>query len=263
MQVNHDDLTSLGVKYATDPSALGGASENFAVALSKMTSNITGGSSFKIDNTLDIYTLVDFLIKETNGRIINQPTIWTKDNQESELFKGRTIGFTTLSSQTTEGGINNSIDYEDVGLTLRVRPNITPTNAVDMEIFLKISQVEPATVGGNIATSAFQTTTHMIIDDAQTIMLSGYLFQNESEIETKVPILGDIPVLNLLFKHTSTTLTNTELLAFITPYVVSDEDVGDTTELELQKVRKKMDDITDVLNETFYQLDENQEDEEK
>jgi type II secretory pathway component GspD/PulD (secretin) len=85
---------------------------------------------------------------------------------------------------------------------------------------LNISQVLPEIINGNIATSKLDTTTHVIVQDGETIMLGGILFQNDSNIERKVPLLGDLPILGGAFKHNETEVTNNELLMFITPYVV-------------------------------------------
>ncbi len=249
VMVNRDNMTSLGTKIATDPAALGATSENALIALSKLVNAEQPGSSLTIDNSLEVNTLLDLLVKEARAQVLNQPTLWTKDNEQAEFFKGRNVAFKALSITSAEGGsTRDSVQYNPVGLTLRVRPNITPEDAVDMEIFLNISQVEPELVSGNIATSDFKTTTYMIVDNGQTLLLSGYLFKDESETVTKIPLLGDIPLLGELFKHRSIKDSNIELLAFITPYVIDNKGgISQTSLDEIENAKNKMKSIKDDL----------------
>ena len=138
--------------------------------------------------------------------------------------------------------------YRNVGVILRVRPNITPEKAVDMTINLIISEVETALVNGNIATNELNTTTHMIVNDGETIMLGGILFKNNNLIEEKLPLIGDIPVLGKLFRHYDTIISNNELLAFITPYVV-DINSSPATVKEMKDKYDTMQDVLEMLDE--------------
>ena len=220
LSVDHSSVTSLGVQFATNSLAFGNLTENAVRALTELASGLERGS-FTLSAGLDIHTLIEFLEKHANARVLNQPTLWTKDNEEAVFFRGQRVAFVVSSNTSTEGtATKENVEYRPVGVTLRVRPNITPEKAVDTTINLNISQVEPEIINGNIATSDLDTTTHVIVQDGETIMLGGILFQNESNIERKVPLLGDLPLLGGLFRHEETTIANNELLMFITPYVV-------------------------------------------
>ena len=195
-----------------------------------------------ISTSFDLNILVDLLIKEANGRVLNQPTLWTKDNEEAEFFRGQTLSFIEAGQTSPEGG-SLTIQYTrtDVGLRLRVRPNITPENNVDITINLSVDQLEQETINNQPVTSKLDTTTHMIIEDAQTIMLGGILFQNESEIEQKIPLLGDLPLIGGIFRHYDILETNSELLVFITPYVI-DEQIKSETKEQLEDAERKLQD---------------------
>jgi len=253
VEVNHNDLTSLGVKLSTNPAAFGGLTESAVQSLAQLKYSEQPGNSFKIDAGLDVSTLVDFLVKNTRGRILNQPTLWSQDNEEAVFFKGRYVPFLDAEQTSSEGiGVKTTVKYEDVGLTLQTRPNITPTNNVDMNINLTISQVEPEQLNGNIVISKIDTSTHMIVEDGQTILISGILLQQESETVTKVPLLGDIPLLGELFKHYDTQQSNVELLAFVTPYVIDEEGKTKVATIEeLESSRDKMEVIRQGLNDLF------------
>lgn len=254
LEVNHEDMTSLGLQLSSNSGAFGTIGENSLEAINALKYSENYGA-LTLSSNLNVNILVDLLIKKTNAKILNQPSIWTKDNEEAIFFKGRSVPFIEGSQSSTEGtSIRQDVKYRNVGVTLRVRPNITPEKAVDTTINLMISQVEPETLNGNIVTTLLDNTTHLIVEDGQTIMLSGILFQNDSKIERKVPLLGDIPLLGELFKHKDTVQSNSELLAFITPYVM-DEESTDNARMELQRATDKMQFIREKLQETLPNLD--------
>jgi len=252
VQVNHTDLTSLGVKLAADPASFGGLSEGALTLLSQFafqenrapfeTALPLAAARQGISTSFDLNVLVDLLIKEANGRVLNQPTLWTKDNEEAEFFRGQTLSFIEAGQTSAEGGsLTTQYTRTDVGLRLRVRPNITPEKNVDMTINLSVDQLEQETINTQPVTSKLDTTTHMIIEDTQTIMLGGILFQNESEIEQKIPLLGDLPLLGGMFRHYDILESNNELLVFITPYVI-DEEIKSETKEQLEDAEKKLQD---------------------
>lgn len=246
IQVTHESMTSLGVKLSSNPLAFGPAGQNALTALTEL-SYFENRGSFAIESGMDITALVDFLVRQTNAKILNQPTLWTKDNQEAEFFKGRLIPFVVSTQTSSEGTAQrDSVEYQPVGVTLRVRPNITPEKAVDMTINLRISELEPGLVNGNISTRELNTTTHMIVDNSQTLMLGGILLQNDSRITEKIPLLGDLPLLGGLFTHNDTLLTNDELIVFITPSVVE-------VAAQQQNI-PEIDDAIDKLDETLEEL---------
>ncbi len=220
LSVQHSSVTSLGVQFSSNPAAFGDLTENAVRALTELTTGFERGS-LTLSASTDIHSLVEFLEKHANARILNQPTLWTKDNEEAVFFRGQRVAFVENKNTSSEGTrTSENVVYRPVGVTLRVRPNITPENAVDTTINLNISKVLDEIINNNIATSDLDTTTHVIVQTGETIMLGGILFQQESDVERKVPLLGDLPVLGGIFKHTENSVVNNELLMFITPYVV-------------------------------------------
>ncbi len=219
LSVDHSSVTSLGVQFSSNASAFGDLTENSINAITELTAGFERGS-FTLSAGSNINMLIEFLEKHANARVLNQPTLWTKDNEEAVFFRGQQVAFIVSENTSAEGtATKGNFNYRPVGVTLRIRPSITPEKAVDTTINLNLSQVSEI-INGNIATSELDTTTHVIVQDGETIMLGGILFQNESEIERKVPLLGDLPIIGGAFKHTENSVTNNELLMFITPYVV-------------------------------------------
>ncbi|MBN2272588.1 MAG: hypothetical protein JXN61_18390, partial [Sedimentisphaerales bacterium] len=276
VEVEHTKMTSLGVKFATDPSAFGTPGENAMVALSNLTSIAThGGAAGTISATegvsatgsgtilgvgTDVYALVDFLVKNTDARILNQQSLWTKDNEEASFFKGTMVPFlesaTTL--YTTTGGSTQNITYEPVGMELRARPSITPDDRVDMIVNVQISQLTSQTLLNQPVRSKMETTTNMIVQDGQSLLLGGILFQKDSLVKTKVPGLGDIPLVGGLFRHKAAVQSNSELLVFMTPRVIDedDENISEATRAAIEEPKQKLEKILGELSTALEGLDQ-------
>ncbi len=239
VEVDHSSMTSLGFQLATNPAAFGQVGENAITALSQVTSLSTQGSSMAAASTnvsplaatgsgtisggtTQVYGLIDFLIKHTNAKILNQQTLWTEDNEEAMFFKGQVVPFAGASTITGSGAAQQGVDYSDVGMVVQVRPSITPEKKVDLTVRLQMSQLTPEFVNSQPIRDKMESATNMIVKDGETVILGGMLFQNDTRIKRKLPLLGDLPLIGGLFQHNSATLANSELLVFVTPLVIDD-----------------------------------------
>lgn len=222
VEVDHSSMTSLGVELSSNPGAFGDIGQNAITALANITYNkqFSSGIAFSSGTGTNINVLIDLLAKTVNAKVLNQPTLWTKDNEEAVFFKGREISIQT-GSQISSNGAQESYDLTPVGVTLRIRPNITPERDVDITINLEISDLASETVNGQPVINKLNTLTNLIIADGETIMLGGILFQTESDINSKIPLLGDLPLIGGFFSHKNKVMRNTELLIFLTPHVVT------------------------------------------
>ena len=256
MSVDRSNIDALGVRYSTDAAALGTAGSNALRALADLTWGETRGNT-TISFSTGLDGLVDLLVSEANARILNQPTLWTKDNKEAAFIKGQEIPFVEQSQadQSNPNSINTSYNYRDVGITLRIRPNITPEKNVDLTINLQISEVAQV-VSDQVWTNKLDTTTSVIVKNGQTIIMGGILTQKESEVVEKVPLLGDVPLLGEAFKHTDKELSNSELLVFLTPYVIDTNTLEmlptDTNEVrQIEQPRQRLNRISSELDQAI------------
>jgi len=271
VEVEHTKVTSLGIELSTNPAAFGSAGENALTALANITHlgtydsasgiispsgaggstlfGATGGSGTLLGVGTDVYALLDFLIKTTDAKILNQQTIWTKDNEEASFFKGSKVPFLGSVTLQTVGGGSQDITYEPVGMELKARPGITPEDKVDMEVNIEISQLTAEREQNIPIRSQMITTTNMIVQNNQTLLLGGILFQKDSKVEAKLPLLGDLPLIGGLFRHNSVIQTNSELLVFMTPHVIDEaaEELPDAVE----EKKEKLEDIQGQLEETM------------
>jgi general secretion pathway protein D len=168
------------------------------------------------------------LAQQTDVRILQEPRVFTADNQEAVFFDGQDIPFVTDSFTNNVGGLTQGFEYRQVGVVLNVRPRITAQRDVDMEIYLELSSVVPGiTLFGGAIVDRRSTTTQIVVQNGQTIVLSGILTDSDSEIVRKIPVLGDIPILGELFRSRENATKTTELVAFITPIVVDNPSDND------------------------------------
>lgn len=253
LEVDHSSMTSLGVQLSSNLDAFGEITENSVTALSDLTflSN-RGSGSISVDT--DIYALIDFLEKNLDARVLNQQSLWTKDNEMATFFKGDLVPFEAGSSVGGNDRVTQDNTFERVGMTLEVRPSITPEEKVDMEVRVELSQLKDDLVNGQPVRGTMETDTKMIVDNGNTIMLGGILFQKDSLLQRKVPLLGDLPLLGGLFRHKSQVQTNNELIIFIIPEVIDDgPGRASTVERLMKEPLDTLDNVKNTINNNFKQ----------
>jgi type II secretory pathway component GspD/PulD (secretin) len=226
VEVSTDDALQLGLRWSSSPLTpsnpdnaitIGGSAEgsrsNFATSLfdtSVLSANV------------DLNLLLQALAQNQKVAILSEPRVFTSDNQEAEFFDGQDVLVPTSSQVTDVGTQTQTFDYRAVGIQLRARPRITVQGDVDLRVNLQLSSIAPGqTSNGGFIFDRRQTTTQLIVKDRQTIVISGILRKQESDILRKVPLVGDIPILGWLFRSRDKSTVTTELLVFITPIVVN------------------------------------------
>ena len=176
-----------------------------------------------------LFTLEDF--KDVIN-VLSTPHILTSDNKEAEIIVGENVPF--LSQFERESGLADqpvlqSIERKDVGITLRITPQISDGGYVKLDIYQEISAVAPTALAGGAEASDIITTkrsakTSVVVKDGQRIVIGGLIQEKKSDNVTKVPLLGDIPILGYLFKHRSNKKERTNLIVFLTPTIINDFD---------------------------------------
>lgn len=170
--------------------------------------------------------LLRALQTDTNTNILSTPNIVTLDNEEAELIVGQNLPFVTGSFTGT--GSNNpanpfqTIERQDVGLTLKVTPQINEGDTVKLVLEQETSSVIPGTFEQGIATRKRSIKTSVLVDDGGILILGGLIQEEVSDTESKVPLLGDIPLIGFLFRTQSTTKTKANLMVFLRPTILRD-----------------------------------------
>ncbi|HBT58246.1 MAG TPA: type II secretion system protein GspD [Pseudomonas sp.] len=176
-----------------------------------------------------IALLVNALQGDTASNILSTPSLLTLDNEEAEIVVGQNVPFIVGRSVEDSGQAFDTIQREDVGIKLKIRPQINEGNAVRLEIAQEVSQIAPGTSGAaDIITNKRSLTTHVMVDDNQMIVLGGLIDDQMVETADKVPGLGDIPGLGRLFRYDTASLQKRNLMVFLRPVIVRDSAVAES-----------------------------------
>ena len=166
--------------------------------------------------------VVQAVSNDTNSNILATPHLTTMDNEEAFFIVGQEV---PILGAISSGSVNQiqtqSVDREEVGIKLKVTPQINEGNAVQLLIEQEVSSVSGATAV-DISINKREIKTTVIVDDGGTIVLGGLIDEEVQESVSKVPLLGDIPILGNLFKSTSTSKRKRNLMVFLRPTIVRD-----------------------------------------
>ena len=177
--------------------------------------------------------LLHALSSDGATNILSTPTLVTLDNEEAEIVIGQNVPFITGSFANTgssAGGTSSvsnpfqTIQRQDVGLTLKIKPQINEGDAIKLDINQEVSSLSPSVSGAaDLITNKRSIKTSVLVDDGRLVVLGGLIEDNLQEKVSKVPLLGDIPLLGALFRDKNTTKTKTNLMVFIHPVILRDE----------------------------------------
>lgn len=178
--------------------------------------------------------LLNASANDKNYNILSTPQIMTIDNQEAEINVGEQFPVPTNNQVSEDGSTSYSYEYKEASLKLKITPHITKGGKITLELYQEVNSVVSAS-GGTLSNMIIppdintrNLSTRISIEDGKTIVVGGLISNNRTEEETKVPVLGDIPVLGWLFKRKSVSYEKRNLLVFITPHIVTDPDKLET-----------------------------------
>jgi len=184
------------------------------------------GKGFQIESILRAAA------SDSGTNILSAPHILTSDNEQAEIRVGDNIPIISQRLNNAVGNANNlaqsvSVERQDIGVTLRVTPQITEGDTLRLEIFQEITDVNAGLQGsvGNqeevgVALSNRRIENTVVVQDGETVVIGGLLKNSDQDSVSKVPFLGDIPVLGWLFKTTTDSVIKTNLLVFLTPHII-------------------------------------------
>jgi general secretion pathway protein D len=255
VEASIDKLRELGTKWRLaaekdgKPVAIGGFGTMDSASLQNVLSGLTGLTAGGMGNFLDIPLTttgsdgtittspltvpgfaVLFSLNDFKGavNVLSTPQILTSDNKEAEIVVGENVPFISKRERdiTNTSTVLNSIERKDVGITLRLTPQITEGDYVKLDLYQEISSIkqESETILINIGptTTKRSTKTSVVVKDNQTVVIGGLMEEKEEENINKVPLLGDIPLLGWLFKNKTLEKKKTNLIVFLTPHIVKD-----------------------------------------
>jgi len=173
--------------------------------------------------------LARMLQQNGDGNILSTPNLLTLDNEEAKIVIGQNVPFVTgqfTNTGSNDGSVNpfQTIERKDVGLTLRVKPQISENGTIKMTIYQEVSSVQASSVNSasGLITNKRTIESTVLVDDGEIVVLGGLLQDEYSANQDKVPGLGDIPVLGNLFRSESRNRRKTNLMVFLRPVVLRD-----------------------------------------
>jgi general secretion pathway protein D len=182
------------------------------------------GLIHKYNGTYGLSALARALQTETSTNILSTPNLLTLDNEEARIVIGKNVPFITgqyaQTGTTTTVSPFQTIERKDVGITLKVRPQISENGLVKLQIYQEASSVSDSANSAGIITNKRSIESNVLVDDGQIIALGGLMEDSDIAITEKVPLLGDIPGLGFLFRYETKKRAQTNLMVFLRPYVV-------------------------------------------
>lgn len=188
---------------------------------------ITLGLGRISDSGLSFVALIEALEADADTNIMGTPILVTLDNEEAEIQVGQEVPFVT-GSFTEAGGVGavnpfQTIEREEVGLTLKITPQINEGNAVRLKIEQEISQLSESAQAVDLITTNRRVNTAVIVEDEGVLVLGGLIQDELRERVERVPVLGSIPLVGALFRSTSSGKVKTNLMFFIRPTILRDD----------------------------------------
>ena len=197
----------------------------------------------------NISAIVNAVKTDDDFRILSTPQVLTTDNEEARITVGENRPYQTRSTTDVSGGTFESFEYRDVGKILKITPHVTEGRLVRMQINLEVTEIDQQATATTSTTQPVTlkrtVDTTVIVQDSQTIVIGGLIDDTTTTDETKVPVLGDIPVLGWLFKDRSETKEKTNLYIFLTPRVIKNPAEADSV------MREKKQEINEIRGGSF------------
>ena len=176
----------------------------------------------------DWFALMTALKTDTKSDVLSTPSLVTMDNQEASFNVGQDVPVLTgsqTSTSSTDGAVFNTVERKTVGTNLKFKPQINEGDSVLLEIEQEVSSVDSSSSNSSSLGPTFNVRTiknSVLVKSGETVVLGGLLDEKTSEVVSKVPLLGDIPMVGELFKSTSTSKSKRNLMVFIRPMILRD-----------------------------------------
>ncbi|MGH8371619.1 MAG: type II secretion system secretin GspD, partial [Gammaproteobacteria bacterium] len=244
------DALNSGAVGLTDFSNTGtgitGLAQSAAAASAASSSGVTGTTGISVPQGLTLgvgkivnggfsfAALLRALSGDSNTNILSTPSITTQDNQEADIKVAQQVPFVTGQYTNTSTGVSNgstasinpfqTVQRQDVGLELKLTPQINQGDSIQLKIDAVVSNLTGASVGGQPVTNTREIKTNVMAQDREIVVLGGLIDRNLIESEQRVPVLGSIPLLGNLFRYRSTQNTKSNLMVFIQPTILRDSE---------------------------------------
>ena len=230
IEISDTKAKQIGIKYGlagggVSSSSLLTFSSDFGADVISLPSNIAGTivDTSNIAANLALGAAISFLKKNGASKTISNPSILCVNNLESSIYVGKRKSFQT-GKTTNTSGTTTSYQREDIGLTLKVNPRVASKDKVTLQVNTILENVDKSDTSVNSdrpTTTKQEVKTQVIVTNGESIVIGGLLQNTISSNNQKIPLLGDLPLLGGLFKHTETSTDKKSIVVILTPYIIS------------------------------------------
>ncbi len=185
---------------------------------------IATGLNIGLLRGVNLAVLARALETDANANILSTPNLLTLDNEEAKIIVGQNVPFITGTQIGTGVGASpfQTIERKDVGLTLRIKPQISEGGVVKLQVFQEVSSVQTQTINNaaGVITNKRSLESTVLVDEGQIVVLGGLIQDSVTSGEERVPVLGSIPLIGALFRYETRKRSKTNLMVFIRPYIL-------------------------------------------
>ena len=231
IEVSNNRAKEVGIKYGLKAGTSG--SDGVFVLSTSLAQNAVSAKTVlnELDSIIDLSTptinsglalsaTLNLLKNNKAIDIISEPSILAINNKESSIYVGETKSFQTGTTTTDSGTINETFKRENIGLSLKVKPRISSQNRVTLEIETVIEDASNTKTGINPDTTKKEVKTTAIVNNGESVILGGLIKNKMINSEDKIPFLGDLPILGMLFRNRRDETDKINLVVIITPYII-------------------------------------------
>ena len=238
-EVSEESTRRLGIQFSGRTGVIGAAQGSTTSGLDQGTlsgnsvlTGLTGGMlaiGGGASGLPDLGLLLSAIEGDSENRVLATPSLMTLENRESEILVGQNVPLITgkYAAQSGESTASpfQTIQRQDLGISLKIRPRIGSNNDIILEIRQEVSSIDPQAAGlSDVATKKREISTMIRARPGETIAIGGLRDTQSENVETKVPLLGDLPVLGVLFRQEMTRIRNTNLVIFLRPTLMTTQD---------------------------------------
>jgi general secretion pathway protein D len=248
------NIIGLGTNFGSGVNNILGASKllaqgvtGLATADESQVNGLNFAVAHQIGSRYTLGVLARALEANTGVNILSTPNLVTLDNEEAKIVVGQNVPFVTGTFTSTSSGTSNpfqTIERKDVGLVLRIRPQIGEGNTVRMTIFQESSAVLSTTAAGTAnagpSTTKRSIESTVVVDDGDILVLGGLIEDNYTDTRSKVPLLGDIPVIGGLFRSENRSRKKTNLMVFLRPVVMRTQEAANQLSMDRYDLMRTM-----------------------
>ena len=184
-------------------------------------SGLSVGIKYGVVTPSEVQAIIGALVETRKGDILASPVIAVKDGQQATIHIGDKIAYRVIQ-ETALGRALESVSFETVGIVLRVTPTVMPDGYISMKIHIESSDATERTSAGIPIISTKETDVDVLVKEGNSIVIGGLKKKRSSESISKIPILGDLPILDFFFRRKLSTEESNSLTVFITPRIVGD-----------------------------------------